>query len=249
MAFTLHGFGSSSAAAATLAAQPPLTDPVAAINGNFLFVPTLNNLIGVYANGAGILRAQLTSPSLLAEVPYDATPVDAAAVPSASRPMNMHPSDPIPLVVDEPLSALVTHANTEYDNVFVFLADGALSKVSGKIIRVRGTFTSGTSQTGWSNSQLTLTNQLAEGNYQLVGARFEGAHGIAARFVFPGGTNATRPGAIFSTTDSAMGRDEMFRNGTLGVWGTFTNRVLPTIDCVTDGTSETAVVIMDLIKQ
>ncbi len=246
--FSLHGFASSTAAAASLPNQVPLVDPVAAVSGNFLYVPTLNQLIGAYACGVGLLRAQISTPSLLADVPYDITPVDLAAVPSSTVPVNMHQFDPIALVTNEPMQALMTHTNTEYDSIFVFLADGPIAKVSGRILRVRATFTTGTSQTSWNNAAITLTNQLAEGNYQLVGARVEGAHVLAARFVFPGANNSVRPGLIASTVKNAIDPDFVFRNGNLGVWGTFSNRVLPSIDHVTYSTSETAVLIMDLIK-
>lgn len=247
--FTLHGFGASTAAAAALTNQTPLVDPVAAVSGNFLYVPVLNQLIGAYANGAGLLRAQLSTPSILTDVPYDITPVDLNATPATATPLLLHPEDPIALVTNEPLQALMTHTNTEYDNIFVFLADGPLTKVSGRILRVRATFTSGTSQTSWNNAALTLTNQLAEGTYNLVGMRVEGAHVIAARVVFPGSNNSIRPGCIASNgKNGVVGTQDIFRNGNLGVWGTFTNRVLPSIDHVTDSTSETVTVIMDLIK-
>lgn len=234
----------------TLTNVAPPSDPVAATSGNFLFVPTLNQLIGAYVAGTNILRMQISTPSLLADVPYDVTPVDTGALPSVATPINMHPEDPIALVTDEPLQVLVTTGGTAKIYPLVWLSDGALSKVSGRIIRARATFTSGTTTASWNNASLTLQNQLAEGNYNLVGARAEGAHIAAFRFVFPGGNNNVRPGAIASNgATGTSSPDNFFRNGNLGVWGTFSNRVLPTIDHLTDGTSETVTLILDLIKQ
>lgn len=247
--FTIHAFASTTAANSSLTNLAAATDPVAAISGNFLYVPVLNQLIGAYAIGPTILRAQLSAPSLLTDVPYDVTPVDAATDPASPLPILMHPQDPIALVTNEPLQCLRTNTNAEQGNVFVFLADGALSKVSGRILRVRATVTTGTTPNSWTNNAITLTNQLAEGTYNLVGARVEATHGFAFRFVFPGGTNATRPGGICVGTASKFDPFHTHRNGNLGVWGTFSNRVLPTMDFMTDGTSETATVIMDLIKQ
>lgn len=228
----------------------PPSDPVAATSGNFLFVPTLNQLIGAYAVGTNVLRMQISTPSLLADVPYDVTPVDTGALPSASTPLNLHPEDPIALVTDEPMQVLVTTGGTAKLYPLIWVADGALTKVSGRIIRARATFTTGTTLAAWNNASLTLQNQLAEGTYNLVGARVEGTHIAAARFVFPGGSNNVRPGMIASNgANGTTIPDNYFRNGNLGVWGSFSNRVLPTIDHLTDGTSETATLILDLIKQ
>lgn len=248
--FTTHAFATTTSGTyGSLTNLAPVTDPVLATSGNFLFIPTLNNLIGAYGFGAAILRGQLTTPSLLTDVPYDITPVDANTIPTAVNPMLMHASDPIVLVTDEPLQGLVTTGSASTATIGVWLSDGPLSKVSGRILRVRATFTTNATADTWGNAALTFTNQLAEGTYDLVGARCEGSHGKLFRFVFPGGTNATRPGAPFSNGKNGISdTDNTFRNGQLGVWGTFSNRVPPTVDNITDGTSETATLILDVIK-
>jgi len=246
--FTLHAFASTTPIASTLTNMTPVSDPVLSISGSFAFVPGLNNLIGIYGIGSGLLRLQASTPSMLTDVPYDVTPVDTGSLPRAVLPLNLHVEDPIPLVTDEPIQVLATASGGTVAEAFVFLSDGPLSKVSGKIIRVRATATSASSVDAWANSALTLTNQLAEGSYNLVGARFEGDHILAGRFVFPGGNNANRPGAIGSQFKYSSDAIHPFRNGNLGVWGTFTNRVLPTVDLYSDGTGETVTVILDLIK-
>lgn len=245
--FSLHAFTASMATSTALGNVAAASDPVAAVSGNFMYVPALSNLIGAYAIGATLGRAQLQSPSLVAFAPYDISPVDAGTDPATPLPITLHPASPLKLVTDEPLQALVTNTVNETDTVFVFLSDGALAPVSGAILRVRATFTSSATGYSWQNSTITLTNQLAEGTYNLVGARAEGVHALAARFVFPGSNNAYRPGFICTGTKAKIEPRE-FRNGELGVWGTFSNRVLPTVDCMTDGNSETVTLILDLIK-
>lgn len=247
MAFSLHLFTASQASTTAMTNIAAAADPVASVNGNFLYVPVLNNLIGAYSLGADNVRAQLQSPTLLANVPYDITPVDQNALPSTPLPILLHPADPIKLTTDEPLSALVSQNGTAQVGVYVFLADGALAKVSGEIFRVRATVSTGTTADAWVNAAMTLTNQLAEGNYNLVGCRAECVNAKAVRFVFPGGTNATRPGCPVSTSVTKPG-ERLFRNGELGVWGTFSNRVLPTVDYVGNGTADTIVLTLDLIK-
>lgn len=248
--FSLHAFATTTSGTyGNLTNIAPVSDPVLATSGNFLFVPVLNQLIGAYGFGAAILRGQLSTPSLLADVPYDLSPVDANTIPGTTTKLNMHIDDPITLVTNEPLQGLLTTGSNSTGTLAIFLADGALAKVSGRILRVRATFVTSATADVWGNAAMTLTNQLAEGTYNLVGARAEGSHGKLFRFVFPGGTNSTRPGAIFSNGAGGVSMmDPIFRNGEMGVWGTFSNRVLPTIDNMTDGTSETATLIMDLIK-
>lgn len=245
--FTLHAFSATTSSPSSLTNIAAVSDPVAAISGNFLYVPVLNNLIGAYAIGSNLTRAQLQSPTLASEVPYDITPIDSGTQPASPLPILLHPADPIKLTTDEPLQALVTQTSSVPASVFVFLSDGALSKVSGPIIRCRATFTSSGTGYTWQNASLTLTNQLAEGTYNLVGARAEAVHLLAARFVFTGGNNTTRPGFVCTGTAAKL-EPVQFRNGELGVWGTFSNRVLPTVDSMSDGGTETVTLILDLIK-
>lgn len=246
--FTLHAFSATTSAATSLTNVAPLSDPVLATSGNFLYVPTLLNLIGVYAGGANVERIQLQSPSLLALAPFEIEPTDESNLPTSPLPILFQEASPIPLVTDEPLQCLYTQTSSGVVQAFIFLSDGALAPVTGKIIHARATFTTTGTADSWQNATLSLDSQLAEGTYQLVGCRAQGAHLKAVRFVFPQGTNAVRPGCIAATDDTNFDAQHLFRNGRLGVWGTFTNRVLPTIDHVNDGTTETAVLILDLIK-
>ena len=247
--FSLHGYASTTGTYSSLTAIPAAADPVLSTSGNFIYVPTLSNIFGVYAMGTGLLRAQLSAPSLLADVPMDVTPVDANVIPASPLPIQIDPLSPTKLVTDEPLQVAVTTGSSADVNVGILLSDGPLAKVSGRILHVRATTTTAATARAWFNSTLTLTNQLAEGTYDLVGARVDDAHTIFFRFVLPGGPTQIRPGGIGSSTIGKFQASDLFRNGNLGVWGTFSNRVLPTIDTMTDGTSGTAVVILDLIKK
>lgn len=245
--FSLHVFSSTVGTSTALTNVVPAADPIAAINGNFLYPQVLTSLIGTYALGSTILRAQLQSPSLIAIQPYDILPVDANTDPASPLPIHLHPTSPIKLVTDEPVQALITSSGNNAETVAMWLSDGPITPVTGAIIKARVTATSSATGYSWQNAALTFTNALAEGTYQLVGARFEGANLIAARFVFPGATVNVRPGIICTGTASKLEINE-FRNGYLGVWGTFTNRVPPTVDFMSDGSSNSVVGVLDLIK-
>jgi len=147
--FSIHAFASSSIGTySSLTNVAPTSDPAMAISGNFLYVPQLANLFGFYALGTNLSRVQLSTPSLLADVPYDATPIDQAAAPSTTAPMLIHQASPIKLITDEPLQCLITSSGTGVASTFIFLSDGAIAPVSGRILRVRATVTS--SSTGYS---------------------------------------------------------------------------------------------------
>jgi hypothetical protein len=247
--FSVHGFATTTAfSVTTLTNIAPISDPVLAISGNYAYVPSLNFLLGVYGMGTGLTRMQLTTPSLQALVPFDVTPIDAAADPSSPLPVLIDPKNPLALVVNEPIQILETGTGTSNVYGIVVLGDGPQTPVTGAIQHVRGTIATTGTAGGWYNGAITLTNQLAEGTYNLVGCRVEGVHVVAARFVFPGQNNSVRPGLICAGGVGKFDALNLFRNGNMGVWGTFSSRVLPTVDTLTDGTGETATIILDVIK-
>lgn len=245
--FTLHTFGGSVATSTALTNVPAAADPIASVSGNFLYVPTLANLVGVFGIGATLKRVQLQSPSIMQFAPYDVSPVDVATDPSSPLPIELMTASPVKLVTNEPLQALITNGATEDDVVAVILSDGPIAPVQGDVIRVRATATTPSTGYEWVNATISLVNQLAEGTYNLVGVRVEDAHGILFRMVFPNSPSSNRPGAIVAGGVSSLS-SPLFRDGGLGVWGSFSNRVLPTIDFFNDGTTGTATIILDVVK-
>lgn len=250
MAFHLSAFyGAVPTSTTAVTNINPVSDPVMFTSGSQLYLGTLSNLIGAYALGNTSKRSQVTTPSLLSLSPYEVNPIDSGTVPSNLIPLQLNPTNPIKLVSGEPLTFGISNdassGNTELSGV-VFLSDGAVAPVTGNIIRWRATATTSSTAGVWTNNTLTFSTSLAEGTYSVVGMRIEGAHAIAGRLVFQNSSNI-RPGCI--AVGSAAKLDyELFRNGNLGTWGSFTNLTPPTIDFLTDGTSETAAIYLDLIK-
>ncbi len=250
MAFHLSAFSGTVATSTTaLTGINPISDPVGFTSGSQLFLGSLSNLIGGYVLGNAAKRAQITTPSLLSLAPYEVNPIESGTVPSSPIPLQLNPSNPIKLVPSEPMTVSVSNdASTGGTTMtgLVFVSDGAVAPVTGNIIRWRATATTPSAGYAWGNATLTFSTSLAEGTYQVVGARIEGAHVIAGRFVFQN-SSSVRPGVL--AVGSAHALDfPLFRNGNLGVYGTFTNVTPPTIDFLTDGNSETAAIYLDLIK-
>lgn len=245
--FTLVGWSQSvdQAAVAAIAGVP---DPHVRINGNDVIVPTqIANLIGAYANGVNITRAQLQSPSLRRFLNIEVAPVDISVTPTT--PVRFHDLRSIPVKLDgeEALNALTAEngAGATRMNAFAWLADQAITPVKGDIRTVRVTATTTLVAFTWTNGALTFDQTLPAGRYQIVGGRMNSAGLIAWRCVIP--AYAWRPGAIGVIVDSGAEQD-WFRWGSWGVWGEFNHNTPPTIDWLsaTADTAETGE--FDLIK-
>lgn len=249
--FTIHAFQGSVATSSTPAYTnlTPLPDPIATVSGNLLYVGALNNLLGAFVMGANFQRAKLESPSLLNIAPFMITPQISSALPTATMEVGLQASDPVALVTNEAIQAYAFPAlsGSASDTLgIIALGDGAVAPVTGKIIHARATVTTPATANTWGNASITFDTVLPAGSYQLVGTRVEGSHVRAFRVVFQGNSNF-RPGSLAALGTNGVDVDGA-RNGGWGVWGTFDQFTPPSFDLITDGTSETASIYLDLIK-
>jgi len=83
--------------------------------------------------------------------------------------------------------------------------------------------------TSWTctKTPLDFGSGLRNGEYAVVGAMAEGASAFAARLIFS--NQVLRPGVLAAGT-STRPIDDMFGDGSPGVWGTFSSRVPPSAD-------------------
>lgn len=250
--FSLHVF--DSVTATTTSAQysnvTPLSDQIATVSGNLLYVGALNQLLGAFTLSANIQRSKLESPSLLNFAPFMISPYIKSALPTQYENEKVAMASPIPLVTNEALQAYAyteTSGTSPQTLVGVMLGDGAQAPVTGQIHTVRATFTSSATADAWENAAITFDTVIPAGNYDVVGARAEGSHLKVFRLVFQGNTTV-RPGTL-----AALGADGAdlpgARYGGWGTWGTFDQFTPPSIDHITDGTSETVSLYLDLIKK
>lgn len=250
--FTLHAFDSSIAttSASTLSNIVPVADPVATVAGNLLYVGQFPNLLGGVLLGANITGGELQSPSLLNFAPQVLAPYIESALPTTTIQSRLQMQSPIALVTNEALQAYAKTATSGAASqtvMGVFLGDGAQAPVAGAIHTAKATFTTNSTADQWGNAAITFETVLPAGSYDVVGARAEGAHGKLFRLVFQGNSNV-RPGSVFALNGN--GADlEGARMGGWGTWGTFDQFTPPTVDNITDGTSETATLYLDLIKK
>ena len=237
-----------SASQAALTAITPIPDGTVAIAGTDVRVPKgMNNIICAAAlinSAVATLRAQIQSPLLRSILNYDISPIANGLVFGTIPRLCRMWTVPLALAELEPLDVFVQNGAAVMNRAFIWLADGAIKPVTGKIYTVRCTASATLATATWVNSALTFQQTLPAGHYQLVGMRAWSANGVVARVFFVGGP--WRPGVpMVNAEDNNEWID--FRFGTIGVWGEFDNTTPPSVDFM--GITDTAqVVYLDLIK-
>lgn len=245
----LVAWGASVNLAGVSTAIAAVPDPVITTSGNDVRVPAgLPFIMGASSlNGnVGPLTAQITSPSLRAVVNLDIEPIIAALVWGSFPEQLVRPDSPTPVVPNESLNHFANATGGGATEVYglAWMCDGPQQQVKGPIYTIRATAAAALAANTWVNSNLTFSQVLPAGSYQVVGMRARGANLVAARLVFVGGT--WRPGV---PAVNAVGNVDpwYFRNGYLGVWGQFDNTTPPTVDCL--GVTDNAQTIdLDIIK-
>lgn len=238
----------TSASQASPIAITPIPDGIVQIQSNDILVPnTVNNIIVAAAminSATATLRAQLTSPSLRATVPVDLSPIVNGLVFGSLPRIIPFVGSPLPLVVAEPLDALIQNGAAVMNRVFVTFADGSPKPTSGKVYSVRFTASASLVTASWVNSSITFSTSLPAGNYQMVGSRLWSTNGVYYRYFFKG--SFFRPGAPCLNVED-NNEWPLFRVGNLGVWDQFNNVTPPSVDVM--GITDTAQAgYMDLIK-
>lgn len=246
--FHLVGY-EQSVSNAVLTAITPIPDATVAVISNDIRIPApLTNICSAATmvnSGAGTVRSQIVTPSLRAIFPVDVSPIANGLVFPSTPPRIQMWDTPIPLQALEPMDALIQNGAAVVNRTFVWICDGPIKPVTGKIYTIRATAAVTLVTASWVNSgALTFASTLPTGHYQCVGLRSESANQCAARIFFVG--YPWRPGCIAGAGEATIEWPE-FRWGNIGVYGEFDNTVPPTIDFM--GVTDAAeIVYLDLIK-
>jgi len=218
------------------------------VSGKHIYMSDLNQIIGVYASGGGTtLGAYLDAPSLRRVVLFDIAPVQAGVTPSGDESFRMFPTTPLALMKNEGLDFYIkaTDGSASHKFGIVWLADGPVVPVGGEIFTLQGDVTATGVAGTWVNGTISLRQTLPVGRYAVVGAACIGESLVAFRFVPVGALN--RPGGLGSANLGAKGLDQQ-RYGGLGTWFEFDAITPPTIDILSNSTTSSHSVYLDLIK-
>lgn len=226
-----------------------VVDQAITTNGNDVRVPTVApNLIGEMAliNDASGSLAEFQSPSLRAMVYLDVEPLILSNKFGALPESFIHDTSPVKLVPNESLDFYAKSAPAGAVDHYglAWLSDGPLQAVTGPIYSLTATAAAALAAGAWVPSNLTFTQTLPAGDYQIVGMRARGANLVAARLAFVGGT--LRPGVPAVNTIAQTDTLD-FRYGAAGIFGQFNNTTPPIVEClgITDVSQS---FIFDLIK-
>ena len=246
--YTLVGFSENIDQGNVLANIAAVVDDTHRVTGDFVFLSTFNNLVGV-AGYLGILgtRLQLQSPSLRLVVLPDISPVALATSPADHDAVHLFGGSPIPLATNEGLEALALAdpVAPEQQSIVAFISDGVIAPVSGQIFTLRATAAINGAVGSWASGALTFDQTLPVGRYQIVGTRVEGAGVVAFRYIGIGAIN--RPGGI-ALPDAVSREHPAFRRGGWGVWMEFDSTTPPSLEILSGAASAAQVVYIDIVK-
>lgn len=247
MPFSLAAFSNSHASTALIITNAVADQHLTVVSGRLVVPRALPDIIGAYANGADLARAQLSAPSTRAFLNPELSPVDTNALPASPDRFIDYRFTPIKLQPDEQLELDEANAAAAANicRGAVWLAEGPVTPVAGEVRSERFTAAiTGVAET-WANGPITLADALPAGQYQIVGARVFGTTLTFFRFVFPG--YQWRPGGLGFANATLVEPPEQ-RFGNLGVWGEFQHNAPPTLDvfCTAADAAQTGVI--DLIK-
>lgn len=244
-------FSESQDAGGVSVGMAAVLDPTMTVSGDDIQIGTgPNQIIGAIAcAGASATRVYLISPSMRVLNPYEIQPLVLALVPTTIPQLNWHPNSPTPLVINEDLNCYITSnpASAEQASVVVWLVDQPPQAVTGKVFHARFTTTNVIAAGAWSNSTITMVDDLPSGVYELGGTYITGGTAIAARW-WPKGAY-WRPGVPVAQTVAGIYSNQ-FRNFAMGSWFQFEQTNLPSIEVLgSAATGSTAMTgVMDLIK-
>lgn len=248
MAFTMAAFSESQDTSAVLTEVAALPDQHLTVDGDDILVPDgFEYLMGVFALGANITAARLSSPTLRKRLMPDISPLNVGAEPVSGLRLFELATTPLKLTSGEGLRALVAEdtAGAERETVLVWLGDGSIETVTGPVHTVKLTGTTTLVANAWSLVPLTISQQLEAGTWRIVGMRALSAGAVAARLVIPG--SPWRPGTV-AYDDEADVEHRQFRHGNYGIWGEFSHSFIPQVEFLSISADTAETVYLDVQK-
>ena len=245
-----------------------LADTHVTVQGDNISVPSdTPNLMAIYAQGgctdntAVMTQCRLQAPSLKPYLDVAAFTPFAAAIgghlPISPTPINNYLGKGINLVPGENMQITTAEDNGTDDRaalVALWLGDGnydlgAIRNLPIETVRFVGQAAAVAAV--WSPSAMVFDQALKAGTYAVVGMKLIATTPVAARLIFA--NQGARPGCLGYVTPAAgvaPVENPLFRNGNLGVWGTFTHSTPPQMELLCQAADAAAVQIgyLDVVQ-
>ena len=205
-----------------------IPDQIAQSDSGAAFFQQEMQLIAAYAGGATILRTRLVSPNLRqVAIPY-IIPVNSGVTPTDDpniMDLRRTPTTLRGLERFQPESTSGVAMGTERHYCVLVVSPSPMYDAPvGQMVTLRATGTTTLVQGTWVDVPLTWDQQLARGQYAIVGGHCQSATCVAWRLILE--NQVWRPGGIGMTAITRRVPD-MFYGGGLGTWGEFFSTGLP----------------------
>lgn len=210
-------------------------------------MPRRVNCIASYASNDAYTSVRINAPSLRRTFFPQIDPVDSQLAPSNRPPVNWYGDMGFQFDYTEGVSVEASRGVVAASAAYaaLWIADAGLQTVGGPIFPWMVTSTTTLTTGAWVSGTVTQVQTLPAGRYQVVGMSAYGAGLQAARLIFL--TGGFRPGVL---AQQAYGEfsDDMFRRGNAGLFGTFDNTTIPSLEFFGVGAGTSQTVVLDLIK-
>ncbi len=238
----------------TLAPITPIADDQVTTSGDDLTIPAgLNKIVAALFGAPTIDSARIVAPSLYAQFTGggpDFSPLNVGAEPVSPLPLHDLRAHPLSLLAQERLNVQIANsaaASGEDAWAGVWLANEAVQPAAGAWRTYKFTTAASalTAET-WNTRALTAVQTLPPINFKCGGGFAVSTSGRLARLIFQG--QANRPGFVMGDSESDVLARSVFRNGGMGVLGTFAHDTLPQIQIFADAAdNEIQEVYLDLM--
>lgn len=236
----------------------PIADSHLSIAGDNLTIPDLNHLMlavisSQTATAGTITSARIKAPSMGKNSNVDVAVFETTGttlpIVGSPCPLNNYLVANRYLTPGEFLQFLTINSGTNSEETVaqIALGDGNY-KNPYKGLPIETLLATGTTTVTakkWSACTLTFSQALRAGTYAILGMKAMGATAIAARLIFA--NQGARPGCPAYVTESDID-NPVFRNGNLGMWGTFSHNNIPQLEVFADAADTAQQVYLDVVK-
>lgn len=242
----LCAYESTIALNAVLGQISAINDSILTILNNSFILPMPGDIVFAAGFGVTMTDLQINTPSFRQVGLPQIGPINAAlAVPS---PVNIWDLTQTPLRIPrvDTLEMDASNSGAAAAMVaFLGISWGRRPTPPGVVYRLKATATITAIANTWTSGSLTMTTNLPQGQYAVVGMTAFGTNLLGARLIFPGAS--WRPGCIAINTLQGIPHG-VFTGEELGLWGIFENVNLPNLEIFANGANTAQTVWLDIVR-
>lgn len=248
--FSTHAFFQNGDFAAADTNLNAVADATTFTEGKVLRVPPGRAMLlaeGLAAAVATFNSARVETPSIRPLANQELSVARLAATFDGMQRIQRHQRSPRELQVAEQMTFQVNTDDAVAQDHYgvVWLGDGPMQPVDGRIFTTRVTAAVAQVSGVWVSGPITFIEALPVTDYQVVGARVVSTSGVIGRLIFS--DSQFRPGVPVESAASNQEPADEIRMGKWGVWGQFNINQPPQLEML-GGTAVAQIMYLDLIR-